>query len=311
MSINKIPANFQEIETGKKRAKIRGSRFYEETLANFEEEAKTELTAMALNVLDQVSQLTTGLTPPEYDLEAILEVIGTNAFRDFSLALEDADLDTYKNMYLDELANILESDRDLYASVILEKLEVIGHRWTIYIHGSVQSRLSAAALMMREASSRNNFEVIEEAIGLLKVILEDPASHFASSVRSLAEEIEARMDPWEGLLNIQLELDSMIATSHSSRNADIGEIIGEIISNAVRHGDARNLSVEIAPIEGNELVIRVEDDSITAPEVGIVHAGLGTKIFNSASDGRWLLERDEASLKTIFEIVVSMDGEGR
>jgi hypothetical protein len=47
------------------------------------------------------------------------------------------------------------------------------------------------------------------------------------------------------------------------------------------------------------------DDALVAPTDSATTAGLGTRIFNLASDGRWSITRIETS--TEFRLTMSMD----
>jgi len=287
---------------GSQRLKIRNSKLFQESIRNFEEETRNELDLLASKVNRQVHELTVGKSASEYPAAKILEVIGTKAFRDLSISLENA-------TFVNETESAADSeDLDLGARVINEKIQIIGHRWAVFIHGRVQTRVSAAALMIEEAIKVGDSAAISAAIEMLNEILSNPASGFGSHPQSLKDEIAARLNPWEGLLDVELTIAPELSEQKSPRNQDIGEVVGEAISNAVRHGLARKIALDIAPIEENNISITIEDDATEAPPNEKIKMGLGTKIFESVSDGRWELKRSNAESKTILKVVISLDG---
>jgi len=287
---------------GDQRLKIRSSELFQQSIRKFEEETRQELDRLASEVNKQLRGLVDGKTAAELPVANILEVIGTKAFRDLSISLENA---TFPNAGASTLA---EEDLELGARVINEKIQIIGHRWAVFIHGRVQTRVSAAALMIEEANKAGDSAAISEAIKMLNEILNDPASGFGSHSQSLEDEITARLNPWEGLLDVELAISPELSTQKSPRNQDIGEVIGEAISNAVRHGLARKLTLNIAPLGENNISITIEDYATEAPPNENIKMGLGTKIFESVSDGRWELKRSNTESKTILTVVISLDG---
>ncbi len=287
---------------GDQRLKIRSSELFQQSIRKFEDETRQELDRLASEVNKQLRGLANGKTAAELPVANILEVIGTKAFRDLSISLENA---TFPNPGASTLA---EEDLELGARVINEKIQIIGHRWAVFIHGRVQTRVSAAALMIEEANKAGDSAAISEAIKMLNEILNDPASGFGSHSQSLEDEITARLNPWEGLLDVELAISPELSTQKSPRNQDIGEVIGEAISNAVRHGLARKLTLNIAPLGENNISITIEDDATEAPPNENIKMGLGTKIFESVSDGRWELKRSNTESKTILTVVISLDG---
>ena len=287
---------------GDQRLKIRSSELFQQSIRKFEDETRQELDRLASEVNKQLRGLVDGKMAAELPVANILEVIGTKAFRDLSISLENA---TFPNAGASTLA---EEDLELGARVINEKIQIIGHRWAVFIHGRVQTRVSAAALMIEEANKAGDSAAISAAIKMLNEILNDPASGFGSHPQSLEDEITARLNPWEGLLDVELAISPELSTQKSPRNQDIGEVIGEAISNAVRHGLARKLTLNIAPLGENNISITIEDDATEAPPNENIKMGLGTKIFESVSDGRWELKRSNTESKTILKVVISLDG---
>jgi two-component sensor histidine kinase len=279
---------------------IRSSDTFISAVAQFEFEARQKLNQAAKSILVSIAELIQHKEPADWPVPQILEIVSTNAFRDLSLDLEERDHES-----------LMGKQKTLEADVIEEKLQILGHRWAVYIHGHVQTRISAAALMIEEAQKKSNSEAIAQAITILDEMLSDPVAGFTSKSQTLTEEIDARLNPWRGILEIEVGIQPELGTIHSQRNQDIGEVLGEAISNAVRHGMARNIDVKIEFSEEHEVSITVYDDSSIVPAPSDGKGGLGTKIFNSVSDGRWKLSRDDETAQTKFRILVHVGEVGK
>ena len=85
----------------------------------------------------------------------------------------------------------------------------------------------------------------------------------------------------------------------------VGEVIEEIVSNSMRHGKARKISLRVIPKGGKDIEIGAVDDGDTAPPEHPTRYGLGTTIFNVVSDGRWSITRVEST--TQFNLTMSIE----
>ena len=181
----------------------------------------------------------------------------------------------------------------------------LSHRWAIYIHGKILTRLAASALKLETARISGDSKKFDETIDSLIVLLKNPDAEFEQEVLDLGSEVRSRLDPWLGLLNIQIEIDSELEKIRSPRVKDLGEVIEELVSNSMRHGKAQNIFLRVIRMGDNNIRIKASDDSSVAPVGSNTRYGLGTRIFNLASDGRWSLERVE--LESIFTLEMSLE----
>ena len=172
-------------------------------------------------------------------------------------------------------------------------------RWATYLHGQVQSRFLAAALILEAAQVTKDPAEQTEALRLASKVIGDigPAPEVAA--RTLREELEFRADLWSGLIRISLDLPTSVSPPESVSIEAVGEVLEEGISNAYRHGRARNLTVEYQddPKGGHDLV--VTDDGI-GPQGH--PQGMGSMLLTSTSGGNWSLTRDPDANATVLRV---------
>lgn len=180
----------------------------------------------------------------------------------------------------------------------------ISHQWSTYIHGKILTRLAAASLKLEQSVTKNDLESFEIGLNNVKNILENPTQEFEQGYLSLGEEIASRLDPWQGLIQIEIFIDPKLENHSNERVRDLGEVIEEIISNSVRHGKSQNININITSQFHPDIQIVVEDDAINPLPSVPARIGLGTKILNLVSDGRWTISHIEG--KTTVKLIMSL-----
>jgi two-component sensor histidine kinase len=199
-----------------------------------------------------------------------------------------------------------ESLQDAVTRVVSDEFShALSHRWAIYIHGKILTRLAASALKLETACITGDSKTFNEALDSLIELLNNPDSQFEQELMDLSSEVRSRLDPWDGLLEIELEIDSELEMITSSRVRDLGEVIEELISNSMRHGKAHKISLWVTKQGDTNIRVKAIDDSSVAPIDTNSRYGLGTRIFNLASDGRWSIERVEST--TVFTLEMSLE----
>jgi signal transduction histidine kinase len=206
------------------------------------------------------------------------------------------------------------SNDDLEASPTLERAvsktiseefdQAISHRWAIYIHGKILTRLAATSLKLEQALISDNSTPFDSGLEKIKSLLSDPTREFDEGNSDVQTEVDSRLNPWEGLINLNVHIDPALAGISNPRVRDFGEAIEEIISNSVRHGGSQNITVNVTQMAHPDVLIRVEDDAIHPLPLIVTRIGLGTRILNLVSDGRWTIKRNEQ--KTTLEMTMSL-----
>jgi two-component sensor histidine kinase len=214
----------------------------------------------------------------------------------------NASINAERNLFNFRKFNKLLSE--IEGEMIKDQENLINHKWAVHIHGKIQTRLSTTVLALRQALTSNDNEGVLKALGSLQSLLQEPTAGFTQVQRDIESEVSERLTPWDGLLDSDIIIDPLLIGSRNIPTQLIGEVIEEIISNSVRHGAATEIRIEIRKIGSKKLLIRTEDNAVNIPPSAGVKGkgGVGTSIFNAASDGRWSLKRDEKRAKTVFEM---------
>jgi hypothetical protein len=212
-----------------------------------------------------------------------------------------------------EAINAIEGDEirasaslnEAISSVVKNEFkQSMSHQWATFIHGKILTRLAATSLKLEQTVSNNDAGSFEACLKNIESVLEDPTREFEQNLVDLKSEISSRLDPWEGLISIKFSIDPALENISNERVHDLGEAIEEIISNSVRHGGSQNISISITLVTHPDVQVHIEDDAINPPPPVSTRIGLGTKILNLVSDGRWSISRVNA--KTIVELTMSL-----
>jgi two-component sensor histidine kinase len=136
-------------------------------------------------------------------------------------------------------------------------------------------------------------------------LLSTPDAEFEEESTDLETEINSRLKPWIGLLDISLYVDPDLKSIRNPRVRDLGEVIEELISNSIRHGKAKKIELKVVRAGHKDIEITALDDAVVQPPEFAIRSGLGTRIFNLASDGRWSITRNGSS--TEFRLIMGIE----
>jgi hypothetical protein len=181
----------------------------------------------------------------------------------------------------------------------------LAHQWAVFIHGKILTRLAATSLKLESATKLENPIAFQETVINLKSLLNAPDAEFYDVSRSLESEVHSRLEPWVGLLEINVSIESTLKSVASSRVRDLGEVLEEMISNSIRHGKAKRIDLKLMRSGINDVELISVDDAMIAPHRQTNRTGLGTLIFNLASDGRWSIRRIDSS--TEFRLIMGLE----
>ena len=203
---------------------------------------------------------------------------------------------------------------EIYASTSLKEAisnivkgefkQSMSHQWATFIHGKILTRLAATSLKLEQAVTNNDNKSFEVGLADIALVLSEPTREFEQKAVDLTTEISSRLDPWEGLISIKIKIDQALADISNERVKDLGEVIEEIISNSVRHGGSQNISINITSIIHPDIHVQIEDDAVNPLPSVPSRIGLGTKILNLVSDGRWSISHVDA--KTTVKLTMSL-----
>jgi two-component sensor histidine kinase len=209
--------------------------------------------------------------------------------------------------------NAIKGD-EIYASTSLKETisnivkgefkQSMSHQWATFIHGKILTRLAATSLKLEQAVTNNDNKSFEVGLADIALVLSEPTREFEQKAVDLTTEISSRLDPWEGLISIKIKIDQALADISNERVKDLGEVIEEIISNSVRHGGSQNISINITSTIHPDIHVQIEDDAVNPLPSVPSRIGLGTKILNLVSDGRWSISHVDA--KTTVKLTMSL-----
>ena len=185
------------------------------------------------------------------------------------------------------------------------EISIFTRRWAQKVHGTLQSQLVAAALTIERAAEQGNMNSVAIAIGEARDLLERPISidedRYGHSLRTLNEEVAARVEPWRGIIELQSSLNFGGEENLVGKKGLIADAIEEAISNAVRHGEANFIKLEGTLKNNFQAQLRIWDNG-----KGIISGrkGFGTEVFQSLCDSNWELvrENDQTRLTLEFDL---------
>jgi len=170
-----------------------------------------------------------------------------------------------------------------------------------YVHGTLQSRLLAAALAIEQAErdeAPGSFDAaIEQAVDALSL-----SNALAPPNRDLAPAVQETVDLWSGFAAFTITLDAFEPPLASSVVEDICLIAEEGIANAMRHGRAN--AIDIAVVNHDEAYVRVV---VTDNGIGPQHGdrGFGSALFDLSGANTWSLTRRLDAAGTLLSIRVA------
>jgi len=205
----------------------------------------------------------------------------------------------------DKLEASLVLQRKVTQQVDSEFLNNLSHQWAIFIHGKILTRLAATALKLETAAGSGNTQEFGNTLDSLFSLLITPDAEFEEESTDLETEINSRLKPWIGLLDINLYVDPDLKSIRNPRVRDLGEVIEELISNSIRHGKAKKIELKVLRAGHKDIEITALDDAVVQPPEFTIRSGLGTRIFNLVSDGRWSITRSGSS--TEFRLIMGID----
>lgn len=191
----------------------------------------------------------------------------------------------------DTLREDLQQDR-IVALARSQRLASIARESAQALHGSVQTRLIACAMVIEQASASGDVALLnaalDEAIGIL-----DQPTRPASPTGSAAEEIARKVELWDELCEFTVNIDPGLDAVDASTTVALARVIEDGIANAIRHGKATRIDIDVSMGPQRDVHVDIRDNGI-GPQHG--DPGLGTAFLRQVSGTRWSLTAvDEGS----------------
>ena len=158
------------------------------------------------------------------------------------------------------------------------------------LHGEVQTKLVACAMAIDHAAAVGDEKRLNLAIAQALTVLTSPIGGAPFS-QSIEEEISRKVSLWDQICTITFNIAEDVPKIDSARVSQIGRVVEEGISNAVRHGHAKNISIELTKAWSNSIDVEIRDDGI-GPQNG--EPSLGSALLTQVSNGHWALTKLES-----------------
>lgn len=197
---------------------------------------------------------------------------------------------------------VLEAENHALAhdQALFEQQLWLGRRaWQFVVHGTVQSALTAALTRLQSSPEPETYvlnRVAEDIERARTALTAAPARKI-----DLADSLNQMQATWRGICEIKISITDRAGRSLQKNNDAcmcVNEIVKEAVSNAVRHGDAKNVSVEIDRLDDFELAIRVTNDGL--PLAAQKRLGVGSRLIEEMTTD-WSIATNRSSGRTEFK----------
>ena len=141
--------------------------------------------------------------------------------------------------YRADIARVLEStlDADLTASIAASRqVAQLARESARILHGTVQTRLIACAVAIEQAAGTRDVDAFQHALSEAHAVLAQPTRFVEDDTTTLIEEVQRKVGLWSGLCVIDTIVSPDLAASGGRLARDIGRVVEEGVSNAIRHG---------------------------------------------------------------------------
>lgn len=212
-----------------------------------------------------------------------------------SLALLDS-FDYGSRAYRDAL---VEQNHELTLEMTLFEQQVWAarKRWSLIIHGTVQSALTAALTRLNapDANKKMLDQAKKDLDRAIAALTNPPTGElkFAAAIKELIE-------TWQGVCDVKIEANvrlKKILANDTPLCMCLNEILKEAISNAVRHGDASKANIKLTETKTGIVEVIVSNDG-TRP-VANKRKGLGSSMLDELTLD-WQLTFDPNGYQTVL-----------
>ena len=193
---------------------------------------------------------------------------------------------------LDEEYVVLLAEQEDQAATVMARLERNRRHLGLVLHGSVQSSLAQAARSLEQWADGMDTDALPDVVAEVRRALDAAMASVdfgPPTGDSLASILRERMALWGESIECVLTVsDDVSDVDDPLLIEQVGDIVGEAVTNAVRHGQADEVSV-VVRLSGNALVLLVSDNGLGPGESLPPGGGLGHLMQSGFA---WTLERE-------------------
>ena len=153
-----------------------------------------------------------------------------------------------------------------------------------HLHGTVQNRVLALRLSAGSQSAKSH-RALEKAIS--EIIAQAKADFQSSQARPFQDRVESLIAEWKPIANVTV--NSRLRDMSDLREAVLFMVIQEAVTNSIRHGMARSVTVSLDAHESDRRVLLDVVDDGTGPARKVRNLGVGLGFLAALSEGAWSL----------------------
>lgn len=216
----------------------------------------------------------------------------------------------YMNVQKDLQENVYQDLIDK-RRVMKDHLESQRNEISKHLHGFLITKIHSSATLLDNYAENGDFmSYRSELTKLLKEFtIEGLRSSLNRDVVS-SDYFSNLLESWDGMIGISLQVpETLNLTVKKAQRIELAHVIEELISNAYRHGEAQQITITVRWLGDDTLEIEATDNGKGA--VLPVKPGLGSKIFQMASDGNWSLRNNPSEGVHVKLIVQLYDPESQ
>lgn len=197
-----------------------------------------------------------------------------------------------------EAVNQMQRDNDSLAREVAlfeQQMWIARRNWSFVVHGTVQAALTAAITRLSSGEELEQYQIdmVMQDLDRAKVAL----SKTPEIDVDLTQALPNLAATWFGICQVKFSLTGR-ATRALERDADarmcVNEICKEAVSNAVRHGEATEVLVEIDRTADELLEIKISNNGRLLDTKQ--NRGVGSAMFDELTL-RWSLTNNRATVK--------------
>lgn len=176
--------------------------------------------------------------------------------------------------------------------VLDKKKTYLNNQWANFLHNKIQSKLLVLGLSNNLITFEREISEIIDVVEKQSYILK--SSHIIKS-SSISESLEIIDQLWSNSIRLNIDLtDGLLQQNFDPVTlVDLEEVLRELIANAVRHGGASKVHIEIGSMENGRINIKsTNNGSPYKPN----KVGLGTQFLNEVSPNNWKIENKDGQV---------------
>jgi glucose-6-phosphate-specific signal transduction histidine kinase len=189
----------------------------------------------------------------------------------------------------DDIARTFQADIDrelIESHATSRQVAQLARESARILHGAVQTRLIACAVVIERASDTQDVVAFRRALHEAHTVLTEPLFATSEADLTLLGVVERKVSLWSSLCSVDFSVDATIAEVRGRFARDVGRVVEEGLSNAIRHGGASHIRICVS-INANSVIVLVNDNGV-GPSGG--NCGLGSAMLDSVSE-KWSLSR--------------------